>query len=142
MEQLLRERQEFENLLYDFLINENNGIIIENYNLNEINNLNVPNVPNAPNVPSHLNINLPIFVNVHLINVIPEDFWEPVRISFDINNLLDNYIYNECSICISNSNRFKIMKCCNQLMCAICADKWFILSVMCPYCNRDLREFI
>ena len=76
------------------------------------------------------------------LNLIPEEFWEPVRISFDINHLTDNYIYNECSICLSNSNRFKIMKCCNQLMCAICADKWFKLSVMCPYCNRDLREFI
>jgi hypothetical protein len=76
------------------------------------------------------------------LNFIPESFWEPVRISFDINHLTDNYIYNECSICVSNTNHFKIMKCCNQLMCAKCSENWFKLSVMCPYCNRDLREFI
>ena len=79
---------------------------------------------------------------VNPLNFIPESFWEPVRISFDTKHLTDNYIYNECCICITHKNRFKIMKCCNQLMCVKCADKWFKLSVMCPYCNRDLREFI
>jgi hypothetical protein len=160
MEQLLRERQEFENLLYDFLINENNEIIIENYNLNEnlpsnLNNLN-ENLPsnlnnlneNLPsnlneNLPSNLNENLPIFVNVHLINIIPEDFWEPVVVCLsteEISNLETVTKDCECIICNDSKDSFKNLKCCNNDICGDCITNWFNKSVYCPFCKQDQRE--
>ena len=75
------------------------------------------------------------------LQFIPESFWEPVRISFNSELLVNKYHYNECSICIENKNQFKILTCCNQILCNTCAKKWSELSVICPYCNRDLRQF-
>lgn len=119
MEQLLQSRQEFENLLYDFLINENNEIIIENY---ETNNLNL---------------------NLTLINVIPEDFWEPVVVCLstqEIENLETVTKDCECLICKESKQQFKNLKCCDNDICGDCITNWFNVSVYCPFCKQDQRS--
>jgi hypothetical protein len=74
-------------------------------------------------------------------NFVPDSFWEPVRVSYKVKQLWDMYYTDTCSICIDTSTHFKLLHCCAQVMCNECANEWFQLSVMCPYCNRDLRGF-
>ena len=121
MEQLLRSRQQFENLLYDFLINVNENN--ETINLNEINETN----------------------NLTLINVIPEDFWEPVVVCLstqEIENLETVTKDCECLICKESKQQFKNLKCCNNDICGECINHWFNVSVYCPFCKQDQREIL
>ena len=114
-------------------------------NLNNLNNLSLNNL--SLNNLNNLILERTNFENemydllVSPLQNIPESFWEPVRISFNFDLLISKYHYTECSICIENKNHFKILTCCNQILCNSCAKKWFELSVICPYCNRDLRNF-
>jgi hypothetical protein len=72
----------------------------------------------------------------------PDSFWDPVRVSFDGVDFLENIIEeSECVICSEMHLNFKKVNCCNQIMCNGCCYKWFDISVKCPYCYQDLREF-
>ena len=72
--------------------------------------------------------------------LIPDSFWESVKVSLNIKILQDITIEQECAICIDIKNNYKKLKCCNQVICKDCASNWFDISVKCPYCNKDLRE--
>ena len=73
--------------------------------------------------------------------IIPESFWEPVKIGYsDISSLEDIIGENECSICLETHLNFKKVHCCKQKICNGCCYKWFENSVKCPYCCQDLRE--
>ena len=74
--------------------------------------------------------------------IIPEDFWEPVIIKLTEQqiNLLKNKINeDECSICTSICNSFKLLECCGKDMCTECSVNWFNRSTKCPFCNHDIR---
>jgi hypothetical protein len=99
MEELIRQRRQFEDEMYDLLVS-------------------------------------PL-----QFNFVPDSFWEPVRVSYNVKLLWDTYYTDDCSICTDNCSCFKLLHCCAQVICTSCAKEWFRLSVMCPYCNRDLRGF-
>ena len=94
MEELIRQRNQFEDELYDMLVSP-------------------------------------------LLNL--DDFWDPVRVSYDIHNLESVTINQECIICISHKLEFKYLSCCKQYMCIDCSTQWFNISVKCPNCIKDLR---
>ena len=74
--------------------------------------------------------------------IIPDSFWEPVKVSFDgVRELGDIIGKDICSICTYSRLNFKNVNCCNQKICNGCCYKWFNESVKCPYCFQDLREF-
>ena len=74
--------------------------------------------------------------------IIPESFWEPVKVSFDgVRELGDIIGKDICSICTYSRLNFKNVNCCNQKICNGCCYKWFNESVKCPYCFQDIREF-
>ena len=75
------------------------------------------------------------------LQFIPDSFWEPIRVSYNVKLLWDMYYTDICTICTEKCSCFKLLHCCAQVMCNKCANEWFQLSVMCPYCNRDLRGF-
>ena len=98
LQQLIQEREEFEQALYDF------------------------------------------FINDYLI--IPESFWEPVKVCYqNVQSLQDIIIEENCVICTDKHTNFKKVHCCNQKICNGCCYEWFSISVKCPYCYQDLREF-
>ena len=73
---------------------------------------------------------------------VPESFWEPVIVSYNgVNKLEDIIGEDSCCICTENHINFKKLGCCNQKMCNGCCYKWFETSVKCPYCFQDIREF-
>ena len=82
--------------------------------------------------------------------VVPQtnsSFWDPVVVCLNQDQLQLASVattceLTECAICITDRQVFKKVKCCNQLICTQCANDWFIKSVYCPYCKRDLRELI
>jgi hypothetical protein len=120
---LINERNEYEDYLYD------------NLNINQ-------NVNEVNEIEEIYHLNRIIF---NLIE--PLDFWDPVIVNLSIqqiNNL--EYIYNtvpvECIICNELKNDFKKVGCCNNNICLECTDKWFNLSVYCPFCKCDQRELI
>ena len=130
---LINERNEFEDYLYDNLFTNNDIDIIAN-EVNEI--------------QEHLNEN-----NVYQLNRIVfryiEDpsFWDPVIVNLSIQQIDRlEYIYNtvplECIICNDLKNDFKKVSCCNNNVCLDCTNKWFNLSVYCPFCKCDQRELI
>ena len=101
LETVMRERDEFEQQLYDFLVEP---------------------------------INLP---------EIPDDFWEPVIVNLSkqqINLLKNKLNEDECNICASICNSFKLLECCGKEMCINCSVNWFNRSIKCPFCNYDLRN--
>jgi hypothetical protein len=113
MERLLQERQQFENLLYDYLINETDDLIL-------------------------LNVN-----NFNNFNFIPEDFWEPVTVCLTIDQVSNLETVTktcECIICKDIKSDFKNLSCCNNDMCEECIINWFTKSVHCPFCKQDQRE--
>ena len=75
-------------------------------------------------------------------------FWDPVIVNLNQEQIQSVCIMEtldqltECSICITDRELFKRVKCCKQLICIDCADNWFNKSVFCPYCKKDLRELI
>lgn len=82
----------------------------------------------------------------HLINseytFIPDDFWDPVKVILnenEINSLKLSNEKNECVICSDNKESFREMSCCKNKMCEECTEKWFNESVYCPYCKSDIR---
>jgi len=48
----------------------------------------------------------------------------------------------ECLICNENNDIFKKVNCCNNKICLDCTINWFKKSVFCPFCKRDQREGI
>lgn len=72
----------------------------------------------------------------------PESFWDHVIVSLNdelINSgLID--VSEECTICTNNNTRFKLLPCCDNVICVECNISWFSLSVYCPYCKHDLRN--
>ena len=71
----------------------------------------------------------------------PESFWDPVVVSLS-DELINSGIIDlseECTICTNNNTQFKLLPCCNNVICTECNISWFILSVYCPYCKYDLR---
>jgi hypothetical protein len=74
--------------------------------------------------------------------LIPDSFWEPVKVSFkNVKELEDSIHQDECSVCMEKHINFKKLVCCNQEICNDCCYTWFDKSVICPYCNQDIREF-
>ena len=123
LENLINERNQFENYIYDNLILDNE--------INEINEIDENNI---------------YTLNRIVFNLIePLDFWDPVIVSLSIQQI-DNleYIYNsvllECIICNDLKKEFRKVGCCNNNICYDCTDKWFSLSVYCPFCKKDQRE--
>jgi len=80
----------------------------------------------------------------YLVNpyMVPNDFWEPVKVSLDISQLNQMSIKDNCIICTNDSNFFRELKCCKNKLCNGCAERWFSQSVKCPFCVQDLREFV
>ena len=77
------------------------------------------------------------------IESIPDDFWEPIKITTGIENF--NFIDEnwECFICREDRTKKTQMKCCKQSLCYSCAENWFNKeSVNCPFCKKDIRELI
>ena len=71
-----------------------------------------------------------------------ESFWEPVIVPFtETHKIKSIYSKEECTICGQHCTFFKKVKCCGQQLCCECCSKWFDVSVKCPYCMRDLRDF-
>lgn len=74
---------------------------------------------------------------------IPDDFWEPVKVTLS-NKIIDSMKKinekDECIICSEDKNVFKEIPCCKNKMCNECTIKWFNESVCCPYCKKDIRE--
>jgi hypothetical protein len=99
------------------------------------------------NINSAINSFIPEDLLDHLMNAeytfIPEDFWEPVKVNLNENEINSLKVCNEnndCIICSENKDTFKEMSCCKNKMCKECTQKWFNESVYCPYCKRDIRE--
>jgi hypothetical protein len=141
---LINERNQFEDNLYDNLnlneVNRLNGIVELNDldELDELDDLEIFNL-NQNNV-FHLN---------RIVFRYTEDpsFWDPVIVNLSIQQIDRlEYIYNtvpvECIICNENKHDFKKVSCCNNNVCVDCTNKWFNLSVYCPFCKKDQRELI
>jgi hypothetical protein len=72
---------------------------------------------------------------------IPDDFWEPVKITTSVDSF--EYIDEEweCFICREERTKKTTLLCCNQSLCDSCATEWFSKeSVNCPFCKKDIRE--
>lgn len=72
------------------------------------------------------------------------DFWEPVKVTVDLKNVpittLDNW---ECPICTDEKHRAYRLPCCRKPICTECGVSWFENeNTSCPFCRKDLREFI
>jgi hypothetical protein len=73
---------------------------------------------------------------------IPEDFWDPVVVSLDpelIKKIPTKEIITECINCYETKDIINTLECCKTDICSDCVNKWFSLSVYCPYCKKDLR---
>jgi len=72
---------------------------------------------------------------------IPDDFWEPVKITTDKEKFIFYEESWECIICRENRNKKTDLKCCKQSLCDICVEEWFTKeSIKCPFCKKDIRE--
>jgi hypothetical protein len=72
---------------------------------------------------------------------IPDDFWEPVKITTSVDSF--EYIAEEweCFICREERTKKTKLLCCNQSLCDSCVTEWFSKeSVKCPFCKKDIRE--
>jgi hypothetical protein len=86
-----------------------------------------------------------VLMNFLISNAIPDDFWEPVRVTLsrsEISSLKNINISEDCVICSETKSNFKQLNCCKQKMCDTCTIKWFNESVNCPYCKEDLRTYL
>jgi hypothetical protein len=117
---LLRERQEYENQLYDYLVPINNGRVNVAYFI----------YSDSDTDSETLNEN--------------DSFWDPVIVNLsesEINSIPDVCCQEmECNICTDHKTNFKMVKCCNNKICTECIETWFNKSVYCPYCKQDQRE--
>jgi len=74
---------------------------------------------------------------------VPEDFWDPIKITLtpeQINTFNIISVEDDCIICTTNHNTFCELKCCKNKLCKECTNKWFNESVRCPFCVKDLRQ--
>jgi hypothetical protein len=135
---LLRERQEYENEIYDYLVP-------------------IDILRNGVNILANGG-NLTISVTHHLYNFYDsatsdsdldtsDSFWDPVVVNLSPEqiNLIPETHYDdltECIICTNDENNFKNVSCCNNKICKNCTETWFNKSVYCPFCKRDQRETV
>ena len=78
-----------------------------------------------------------IFLNV------PSNFWDPVIVKLPdgkVDDFDSIHIKDECLICTSEFDIFKKLPCCKNSICVNCTNKWFELSVKCPFCKTDIRS--
>jgi len=74
---------------------------------------------------------------------IPDEFWEPVIVSLNSEQISEFKKLNKpdnCCICTLDFETFCEMTCCKNIMCVECTNQWFLRSVKCPFCIKDLRE--
>jgi hypothetical protein len=72
---------------------------------------------------------------------IPEEFWEPVKVTTSMDGFEFTDENWECLICCEGRTKKTQLKCCQQDLCDNCAEKWFVKeSVRCPFCKKDIRE--
>ena len=57
-----------------------------------------------------------------------------------INNLEIIEQESNCFICTTEQKKFKQVNCCNNKLCLNCINIWFKRSVFCPFCKHDQRE--
>lgn len=74
---------------------------------------------------------------------VPEDFWEPVKVT--IKDTEDVFKFTneewECIICREERTKKTKLNCCGQEICDSCVNNWFNKeSVKCPFCKRDIRD--
>ena len=82
---------------------------------------------------------------VDTLILVPETFWEPVKVSLtdeQIAAFKENNVSDECPICFEEKTLFISLNCCSQQMCKDCCKKVFKENVKCPYCNHDQRELV
>jgi hypothetical protein len=129
---------------------QNNNMYLEiHFNGNDINNLNdfQDNLNNYQNLIIQRNA-YEVQVYDYLVNpflLMPDNFWEPVKVCLkphQITELTEVVIQENCIICADDTEFFREVKCCKNKLCHGCAERWFSESVKCPYCVRDLRDFI
>mgnify|MGYP000551343537 CR=1 FL=1 len=72
------------------------------------------------------------------------DFWEPVKVTVSLDSLPVRHVDNwECPLCVDERREMYKLPCCNGKLCTVCAKSWFENeNVTCPYCRKDMREFI
>ena len=78
-------------------------------------------------------------------DLVPEHFWEPVKVKLPDNvlqSMKEVHEKNECIICSEHKEIFKEVPCCKHKMCKDCTLTWFHESVYCPYCKKDIRKTI
>ena len=118
---LLRERQEYENEIYDYLVPID---ILRN--------------------GGNLSISVNFLYDSESDLDASDPFWDPVIVNLSeeqINSIPDIYHdLTECIICTNDKNDFKNLRCCNNKICKNCTETWFNKSVYCPFCKRDQRE--
>ena len=72
---------------------------------------------------------------------IPDDFWEPVKITTSVESFEYADEEWECFICCAERTKKTQLKCCKQSLCDYCVTEWFSKeSVNCPFCKKDIRE--
>jgi len=139
------ERSFYEIILFTQLINSNfesTSIIIDNLPGIRITTQNIPSIQNN-NLDNILNgfSDYSEYLDLLLDSEYFDDFWKPVVVSLDpCFKLPEIEIEEECVNCCENKNKFNILLCCSKELCVECVDKWFGISVYCPYCKKDLRE--
>ncbi len=117
-EQLLVERFEYEQHLYNTLVGHINGVYIYS---NFVIEQEIPNQSSS--------------------------FWDPVIVSLSQEQIeqleqIECEEQSECFICKENENIFKKVNCCNNQICINCISIWFSKSVYCPFCKHDQRETV
>ena len=71
---------------------------------------------------------------------IPNDFWDPVKITISNKELIFYYKCFECPICGEKRRKALESKCCDGLICKSCSISWFTKNdVHCPFCRKDIR---
>lgn len=74
---------------------------------------------------------------------VPEDFWEPVKVTIKDTEGVFKFTDEEweCLICREERTKKTKLHCCGQEICDSCVDNWFNKeSVKCPFCKRDIRD--
>jgi hypothetical protein len=74
-------------------------------------------------------------------NSIPDEFWEPVKITTEKQSFTFEDEEWECLICRQERSKKTQLGCCKQSLCESCVENWFTKeSVRCPFCKKDIRE--
>jgi len=80
-----------------------------------------------------------------ITSMIPDDFWEPVKVILDESQIKKLNVIEctqDCIICSDTCHLFVELNCCKNNICMDCTTKWFNESVNCPYCKTDLRTYL